>query len=182
MLACAFREWVVLCGVLGLFFPFSFITHPPRMFLSLDLWEHRNGIVAMVLPSIVFTCQLEYSTWVFQVCGVLSLRNWWLGINNSPLYAGPFFGKYIQNKLFCKFNTMENNLSLSCWNIEVNLPKGPYPPCLRMADRALLAGCPRYILIVPGDIYCHLSISVCFIFIFTSEIPFMLILLYLYFP
>ena len=23
------------------------------------------------------------------------------------------------------------------------LPKGPYPPCLRMADRALLAGCPR---------------------------------------
>ena len=25
------------------------------------------------------------------------------------------------------------------------LPKGPYPPCLRMADRALLAGYPRYI-------------------------------------
>ena len=24
------------------------------------------------------------------------------------------------------------------------LPKGPYPPCLRMADRALLAGYPRY--------------------------------------
>ena len=23
-------------------------------------------------------------------------------------------------------------------------PKGPYPPCLRMADRALLAGYPRY--------------------------------------
>ena len=27
------------------------------------------------------------------------------------------------------------------------LPKGPYPPCLRMADRALLAGYPRYICI-----------------------------------
>ena len=26
------------------------------------------------------------------------------------------------------------------------LSKGPYPPCLRMADRALLAGYPRYIL------------------------------------
>ena len=26
------------------------------------------------------------------------------------------------------------------------LPKGPYPPCLHMADRALLAGYPRYIL------------------------------------
>ena len=23
------------------------------------------------------------------------------------------------------------------------LPKGPYPPCLRMADRTLLAGYPR---------------------------------------
>ena len=26
-----------------------------------------------------------------------------------------------------------------------SLPKGPYPPCLRMADRALLIGYPRYI-------------------------------------
>ena len=25
------------------------------------------------------------------------------------------------------------------------LPKGPYPPCLRMADRTLLAGYPRYV-------------------------------------
>ena len=29
--------------------------------------------------------------------------------------------------------------------INVILPKGPYPPCLRIADRALLAGYPRYI-------------------------------------
>ena len=29
-------------------------------------------------------------------------------------------------------------------NIDGILPKGPYPPCLRMADRALLAGYPRY--------------------------------------
>ena len=28
--------------------------------------------------------------------------------------------------------------------IEGILPKGPYPRCLRMADRALLAGYPRY--------------------------------------
>ena len=27
--------------------------------------------------------------------------------------------------------------------IEGILPKGPYPPCLRMADRVLLAGYPR---------------------------------------
>ena len=29
-------------------------------------------------------------------------------------------------------------------HIEGILSKGPYPPCLRMADRALLAGYPRY--------------------------------------
>ena len=34
--------------------------------------------------------------------------------------------------------------------IEGILPKGPYPPCLRMADRALLAGYPRYGLGVPS--------------------------------
>ena len=31
------------------------------------------------------------------------------------------------------------------FTIEGILPKGPYPPCLRMADRALLAGYPRHI-------------------------------------
>ena len=30
-------------------------------------------------------------------------------------------------------------------HIEGILPKGPYPPCLRMADGALLAGYPRYV-------------------------------------
>ena len=30
-------------------------------------------------------------------------------------------------------------------HIEGILPKGPYPPCLRMADKALLAGYPRYV-------------------------------------
>ena len=29
--------------------------------------------------------------------------------------------------------------------IEGILPKGPYPPCLRMAERALVAGYPRYV-------------------------------------
>ena len=31
-------------------------------------------------------------------------------------------------------------------HFECILPKGPYPPCLRMADRALLAGYPRFLL------------------------------------
>ena len=29
--------------------------------------------------------------------------------------------------------------------IEVILPKGPYPPCLRMADKSILTGYPRYL-------------------------------------
>ena len=33
-------------------------------------------------------------------------------------------------------------------HIEGILPKGPYPPCLSMADRALLAGYPRYITLI----------------------------------
>ena len=32
------------------------------------------------------------------------------------------------------------------------LPKGPYPPCLRMAERAILAGYPRYVLISDSNI------------------------------
>ena len=34
---------------------------------------------------------------------------------------------------------------LNCYHIDGVLPKGPYPPCLRMADRALLARYSRYI-------------------------------------
>ena len=36
---------------------------------------------------------------------------------------------------------LANNFVVS--EIEGILPKAPHPPCLRMADRALLAGCPR---------------------------------------
>ena len=37
------------------------------------------------------------------------------------------------------------NGGLTYWHIEGILPKGPYPPCLRMADKALLAGYPRHV-------------------------------------
>ena len=48
------------------------------------------------------------------------------------------------------------------------LPKGPYPPCLRMADRALLAGYPRYILYmcenillkVQNTVWCHYNVVI----------------------
>ena len=37
-----------------------------------------------------------------------------------------------------------DSLCNCCRNIDGMLPKGPYPPCLRVADRALLTGHPRY--------------------------------------
>ena len=39
-------------------------------------------------------------------------------------------------------------ISLSYFKLSIEgiLPKGPYPPCLRMADRALLAGYPRNVI------------------------------------
>ena len=39
-------------------------------------------------------------------------------------------------------------LNRSSCIIEGILPEGPYPPCLRMADRALLAGYPRFMVTV----------------------------------
>ena len=40
-------------------------------------------------------------------------------------------------------------LSIFLAYFEGILPKGPYPPCLRMADRALLAGYPRFLYAKP---------------------------------
>ena len=38
------------------------------------------------------------------------------------------------------FNISDIRISCKVTHIDGILPKGPYPPCLRMADRALLAG------------------------------------------
>ena len=44
---------------------------------------------------------------------------------------------------------IQSDLVISRSNIEGILPKGPYPPCLRMADRVLLAGYPRNQVALP---------------------------------
>ena len=50
------------------------------------------------------------------------------------------------------------------------LPKGPYPPCLRMADRALLAGYPR---IQCNDRARYVSYTMyCYMFRATGSSPF----------
>ena len=55
---------------------------------------------------------------------------------SGPIFAILCIGKGIKSRV--------NSSHPSSAYIEGILPKGPYPPCLRMADRALLAGYPRY--------------------------------------
>ena len=43
------------------------------------------------------------------------------------------------------FNSVVHATNQNRYHIDGILPKGPYPPCLRMADRALLTGYPRYL-------------------------------------
>ena len=62
----------------------------------------------------------------------------------------------------CRSTPIANALEIlqSCTKpyIEGILPKGPYPPCLRMADRALLAGYPIYIPYIHTYIYIYVFI------------------------
>ena len=44
------------------------------------------------------------------------------------------------------------HLALMWAYIEGILTKGPYPPCLHMADRALLAGYPRIMRILDPEV------------------------------
>ena len=51
-------------------------------------------------------------------------------LTNAKCQMAPFPYYHIENHELYNWNT----------KIDGILPKGPYPPCLRMADRALLAG------------------------------------------
>ena len=59
--------------------------------------------------------------------------------DHFSLAAQLFVQKFIQLK------SKQYIKALHCWPYDVGiLLKGPYPPCLRMADRALLAGHPGW--------------------------------------
>ena len=58
------------------------------------------------------------------------------------------FSKSILSSMFTMYTISRDPLitkAVSISYIGSILPKGPYPPCLRMADRALLAGYPQYV-------------------------------------
>ena len=58
------------------------------------------------------------------------------------------------HSVYCQFQGKYHHIDLAMHLamviIEGILPKRPHPPCLRMADRALLAGCPRYMVHIDG--------------------------------
>ena len=63
--------------------------------------------------------------------------------DDSPCFAAPAAG--------CVLTCTWNRPKHQCEGI---LPKGPYLPCLRMADRALFAGYPRHVLTASGPVCC----------------------------
>ena len=60
-----------------------------------------------------------------------------------------------QYKISCLEHVYIFNKMSYCTYFDGILPKGPYPPCLRMADRALLAGCPRFVILVTYHPYLY---------------------------
>ena len=124
---------------------------------SVCLWSLIPFITHQWLQQLVDSCSINYSMEyiVMTVIGTqlvdsyfystshiinhllyLNGINWivvilsWLSKNNSAFYG-----------FFTQFDGI--------------LPKGPYPPCLRMADRTLLAGYPR-IMVYQSHIFCKL--------------------------
>ena len=65
---------------------------------------------------------------------MLRFAQCWYHMHSSEICSFQFHAHNIVGKRF-------NDITVSY--VEGILPKGPYPPCLRMADRAPLAGYPR---------------------------------------
>ena len=88
----------------------------------------------------VIACQLTYPTEYFDTNEI----NTPVQLNVAQLILPIPFVLYLLN-IRRNFGV---HIHLYCtvpkiWQIDGILPKGPYPPCLRMADRALLAGYHR---------------------------------------
>ena len=60
-------------------------------------------------------------------------------------------------ELRCQVKVADISVDFFVWEPYVDgiLPNGPYPPCLRMADRALLAGYPRCVRKIVPDFMFH---------------------------
>ena len=109
--------------------------HIPQMVLYfkdyLNQWHRSIEIVNYKLSIMISSCFA-----LFRRASHASFRR----------YMCIYIYIYIYMYIYISVCVLCVSLSLSI-HIDGFLPKGPYPPCLRMADRALLAGYPRYIFI-----------------------------------
>ena len=97
------------------------------------------------------------SIWILIVC--VFLLQWYLRHTYS-LFTKLFLIR-LQNDFRDTWVVVGYQFCLGSSYIEGILPKGPYPPCLRMADRALLAGNPRYVFSLVGSFHYQMKIWRC---------------------
>ena len=110
----------------------------------------HHGVSCLSLRSILLLTQqlTTFSKWKhvaklrWPLC-ILSWNQWNVfGINTTQRDV-------LQSRIDKKKSALFLPIGWHFWvpgHFECILPKGPYPPCLRMADRALLAGYPRFLL------------------------------------
>ena len=113
-----------------------------------------RGTFDFCFPSAVL--QQTYQCWHLSVLTFGQDTHLVIGANILARVDGPWSGYGDPDPANLRWNTYnitlkDNFIWLTLGNcpckrchIEGILPNGPYPPCLRMADRALLAGYPRY--------------------------------------
>ena len=138
--------------------------HLPKCFCPRILFGN-DGLNRLLWNSLV-SClhsQLGIFQGYFRLCNWLSLRCLGHGLNTCPLYISLFLVcNYILYKLLCKFDRIEKGFSLLCKYM-----------LLVTIDRYEKLYVYIYIEMFHSIfIYCHLSISVSFILIFTSQIAF----------
>ena len=75
----------------------------------------------------------------------------WIFVGANPLYIDYAFKRHVYAFAWFSLFNIDFMAVAETWvsadNVDGILPKGPYPPCLRMADRALLAGYPRMLCV-----------------------------------
>ena len=72
---------------------------------------------------------------------------------NIVLLWGKSIADRIRNAKVFPFHDVIVSHVHGLWHFEGILPKGPYPSCLRMADKALLAGYPRFQVLKNSSFY-----------------------------
>ena len=95
------------------------------------LWRPKTFLSCLSMLHLTNTNR-EYKWIAFDTFGSIQLKDEQFVLSKeSPQNTWGYFVRNLRVFHLCKMQ------------IEGILPKGPYPPCLCMADRALLAGYPR---------------------------------------